>query len=357
MSTSSGGIFDLESKQHRLKDLEAQAALPEFWEDPALAQKTMKEKGGLERVVRDWEALAELRDDVTTLLEMAAEMEDDETLQEAKDTLDSLEAKLQSLEVRRLLSGEQDGMDAIVEISAGEGGTDAADWADMLLRMYSRWAETSGFTVELLDRQDAEEAGIRAASLAIRGDYAFGYLQSEIGVHRLVRISPFDQNARRHTAFAAVYAYPEVDDDIEIDLNPADIDMQTMRASGAGGQHVNTTDSAVRLIHRPTGVAVKCSAERSQHKNRDKAMKMLKARLYQLELEKRQAALDEAEGKKMKIGFGSQIRSYVLAPYQQVKDLRTSETVGDVKGVLDGSVTRFMESWLAARAEGRLSAS
>jgi len=314
----------------------------------------LKEKGGIERVVKDYEAVAELRDDVDTLLDLAAEMEDDETAQEAVDKLETLRSKVTSLETKRLLSGEMDASSAIVEINAGEGGTDAQDWADMLVRMYTRWAENEGFEVELLDRSEAEEAGIRSASFAIRGPYAFGYMQAENGVHRLVRISPFDANARRQTAFAAVYAYPEVDDDIEIDLNPADIEMQTMRASGAGGQHVNTTDSAVRLIHKPTGVAVKCSAERSQHKNRDKAMKMLMARLYQLELDKRLEAQAEAESKKMKIGFGSQIRSYVMAPYQQVKDLRTGTTVGDVSGVLQGKLTHFMEDWLAARAEGTL---
>ena len=349
-----GGIFDVGGKKERLNELDQQAALPEFWEDAPLAQKVLKEKGGLERMVRDFDEVAELRDDVATLLELAIEADDDDTGREARDRLEALRARLTALETRRLLSGPQDEMGAIVEINAGEGGTDAQDWAEMLTRMYTRWAEREGFEVELLDWAVAEEAGIRSASIAIRGAYAYGYLQAENGVHRLVRISPFDANARRQTAFAAVFAYPEIDDTIEIDINPADIEMQTMRASGAGGQHINTTDSAVRLIHKPTGVAVKCMAERSQHKNRDKAMKMLKARLYQLELDKQLAARAEEESKKMKIGFGSQIRSYVLAPYQQVKDLRTGETTGDVTGMFDGRVTPFMERWLAARAEGTL---
>jgi peptide chain release factor 2 len=245
-------------------------------------------------------------------------------------------------------------MDAIVEINPGAGGTDAKDWAEMLLRMYVRWGELRGFEVELLDRSYDDDAGITHAAIAIRGAYAYGYLQSENGVHRLVRISPFDANARRQTAFAAVSAYPEIDDDIEVDLNPADIKMDTFRASGAGGQHVNTTDSAVRLTHVPTGIAVVCRAERSQHKNRETAMRMLRARLYQVELEKRMEAAAEVQAGKKKIDFGSQIRSYVLNPYQQVKDLRTGETVGDVDRVLDGDLTGFMEAYLAAKAEGTL---
>lgn len=326
----------------------------EFWSEPELAQKLLKEKGGHERTVNDWKALDEQRGDIGALLELADELDDEDSAKDAATQLEALAGKLNSLETRRLLSAPEDALSAIVEINAGEGGTDAQDWADMLLHMYSRWAGRAGFEVELLDRSEAEDAGIRSASFAIRGPYAFGYMQAESGVHRLVRISPFDANSRRQTAFAAVFAYPEIDDEIKIDINPADIEMQTMRASGAGGQHVNTTDSAVRLIHKPSGIAVKCSAERSQHKNRDKAMKMLQARLYQVELEKRQAAQAETESKKMKIGFGSQIRSYVLAPYQQVKDLRTGEVSTDVSGVLDGALSKFMESWLAARAEGRL---
>jgi len=314
----------------------------------------LKEKGQLERVLEDYAALVTARDDVATLLELAEEMEDDDTAAEAGTAVETLETKLRAIETRRLLSAEEDEMSTIVEINAGAGGTDASDWAEMLLRMYTRWAETQGYSTELLDRSEAEEAGIRSATIAIRGAYAFGYMQAESGVHRLVRISPFDQNARRHTAFAAVAAYPEIDDTIEVDLKEADIEMKTMRASGAGGQHVNTTDSAVRLKHIPTGIDVVCRAERSQHKNRETAMKMLRAKLYQREMEKRLEAQAEINAAKKKIDFGSQIRSYVLQPYQQVKDLRTGETVGDVSGVLDGQLMAFMESWLAARAEGTL---
>ncbi len=328
--------------------------MPEFWIDSARAQKVLKEKGGLERTLRDYKSLVEKVEEAETLIELAQEANDSETAQEAQKIVDQMDNDVKSLETRRLLSQEQDSLGAIVEINSGMGGTDAQDWAEMLMRMYLHWAKDQGYAVELLDQQDAQDAGIRSASFAIRGPYAYGYMQAESGVHRLVRISPFDANARRQTAFAAVMAYPEVDDEIEININPADIEMQTMRASGAGGQHVNTTDSAVRLIHHPTGIAVLCRAERSQHKNRDKAMKMLRAKLYQLELDKRNAEKDAVNATKKKIDFGSQIRSYVLQPYQMVKDLRTGETTGDVSRVLNGSLNRFMESWLAARADGRL---
>jgi peptide chain release factor 2 len=304
--------------------------------------------------VNDWRALRQAVEDIHTLLDLAEELSDADTAAEARRALETLDRNVRELEIRRLLASESDAMNAIIEINAGMGGTDAADWAEMLLKMYTRWAEKRGFEVELLDAQPGDDAGLRSAALAIRGPYAFGYMQAENGVHRLVRISPFDLLGRRQTAFAAVNAFPEVDDSIEVALNPADIEMETMRASGAGGQHVNTTDSAVRLRHLPTGIVVLCRAERSQHKNRDKAMKMLRAKLYQLELEKRLEAQAEINAKKKKIDFGSQIRSYVLQPYQQVKDHRTDEATSDVDAVLGGEVTPFMESWLAARADGRV---
>ncbi|MBN2799406.1 MAG: peptide chain release factor 2 [Deltaproteobacteria bacterium] len=334
----------------RVHDLEEVSALPAFWDDQTRAQATLKEKGQLERTLNDYRDLVELGEEIQTLMELAEEEDDPGMIREARDAVGRLELGIEALETRRLFSEAEDLNDAIMEVNPGAGGTDAQDWAEMLFRMYSRWAEVEGYTVELLDRQDAEEAGIKSASLAIRGPYAYGMLQSESGVHRLVRISPFDQNARRHTAFAAVAVIPDVDDTIEIDINPADIKTDTMRASGAGGQHVNTTDSAVRLTHMPTGTVVLCRAERSQHKNRDKAMKLLKAKLYQLEVEKRNQAIAEVNSKKMRIDFGSQIRSYVLQPYQQVKDSRTGYTVGDVTRVLDGELSGFMRAWLAARA-------
>ena len=350
----SGGIFDIATKQSRVADLDRQAEMPEFWNDNARAQVILKEKGQVERTVNDFRSLVEMRDEVFTLLELAEEAEDQGTANEASRLIETLDTNVRSLETRRMLSEEHDALNAIVEINSGAGGTDACDWAQMLLRMYLRWAEREGFEIELMDEQPAEDAGIKSVTFAVRGPYAFGYVQAESGVHRLVRISPFDANARRHTAFAAVASYPEIDDNIEININPADIEMQTMRASGAGGQHVNTTDSAVRLIHRPSGIVVLCRAERSQHKNRDKAMKMLRAKLYQVELDKRLAEQATVNAKKKRIDFGSQIRSYVMQPYQLVKDLRTGDSVGDVNRVLDGEIKGFMEGWLAARAEGRL---
>ena len=283
---------------------------------------------------------------------MAAEGEPVED--ECGEEIKSLSVRLDQIESESLLSGEHDQANAIVTLNAGAGGTEAQDWARMLQRMYLRWAERRGFKSEISDAQPGEEAGIKSASLMIKGDCAYGFMRSEVGVHRLVRISPFDSNARRHTSFASVFVYPEIDDDIEIEVRPDDLRIDTYRASGAGGQHVNMTDSAVRITHLPTNIVVQCQNERSQHKNKATAMKMLRARLYDLELRKKRAESDKIEAAKMDIDFGSQIRNYVLAPYRLVKDLRSQVEMGDVDRVLDGDLDRFMHSFLVYEKTGRV---
>jgi peptide chain release factor 2 len=293
-------------------------------------------------------------EDAETLLDLGDEAGDSSVVAEAAQSLERLEHAVREVEVQRMLSEEADEDDAVLEINSGQGGTDAADWAEMLKRMYVRWAERSGYKVTILDEQPAEEAGIKSASIAIEGPYAYGYLKSEIGVHRLVRISPFDGNARRHTAFASVHAYPDIEDDIEIDIKEGDLRIDVYRSSGAGGQSVNTTDSAVRITHIPTGTVVACQNERSQHKNKSMALKLLKGKLYQLELEKRQAEQDLVNAQKKSITWGSQIRSYVLHPYRMVKDLRTAVERSDTDKVLDGDLEGFMEAFLVARANGTL---
>lgn len=283
---------------------------------------------------------------------MAAEGEPVEA--ECGEEIKSLSVRLDQIESESLLSGEHDQANAIVTLNAGAGGTEAQDWARMLQRMYLRWAERRGFKSEISDAQPGEEAGIKSASLMIKGDYVYGLMRSEVGVHRLVRISPFDSNARRHTSFASVFVYPEIDDDIEIEIRPDDLRIDTYRASGAGGQHVNMTDSAVRITHLPTNIVVQCQNERSQHKNKATAMKMLRARLYDLELRKKRAESDKIEAAKRDIDFGSQIRNYVLAPYRLVKDLRSQLEIGDVDRVLDGDLDRFMHSFLVYEKTGRV---
>ncbi|HXH94284.1 MAG TPA: peptide chain release factor 2, partial [Thermoanaerobaculia bacterium] len=264
--------------------------------------------------------------------------------------MDALKTVVETLETKTLLSGENDGRNAIVTIHPGAGGTESQDWAEMLLRMYLRYAERKGWSADIVDYQSGEEAGLKSATVMIRGDYAYGYMKSEHGVHRLVRISPFDAAKRRHTSFASVYVYPDIDEEIEIEINDKDLRVDTYRSSGAGGQHVNVTDSAVRITHIPTNIVVTCQNERSQHKNRDVAMKLLRSRLYQLEVEKRQEAQEKLEGEKKDIAFGSQIRSYVMQPYQMIKDLRTGYEVGDVQRVMDGDLDGFVEAYLAQRA-------
>jgi peptide chain release factor 2 len=301
----------------------------------------------------DWlKRLAGAVEDTQVLLELAAEESDEATLREAAERLDRAEEELEEAELQRLLGGEHDAANAIVSINAGAGGTDAADWAEMLMRMYLRWAERRGFRSEILDFQAAEEAGVRSVTFTVAGEYAFGHLKAEEGVHRLVRISPFDSQHRRHTAFASVSVFPELDDSIDVEIEEKDLRVDTYRAGGAGGQHVNKTDSAVRLTHLPTGIVVQCQSERSQHKNRSQAMKVLRARLYERARREQEEKLAALRGEQKEIGFGSQIRSYTLHPTQRVKDHRTQTEMGNAAGVLDGDIDRFIRATLLQRAVG-----
>lgn len=309
----------------------------------------------MEKPVLLWDAACRQIDDAETLLQLGDEANDPSLVEEARPILENLEQKVRAMEVRRMFADPADEASAVLEINSGAGGTDACDWADMLKRMYLRWADRMGYKSTVVDESPNIEAGIKSCTIEIEGEYAYGYLKAEIGVHRLVRISPFDANARRQTAFASVAAYPDIDDDIEIDIDEKDLEIQTMRSGGAGGQHVNMTDSAVRIKHIPSGIVVKCQSERSQHKNKATAMKMLRAKMYQQELDRRQAETDVQNATKKKIEWGSQIRSYVIHPYRMVKDLRTGMETGDTDAFLDGRILPFQETWLAARAAGTLS--
>ena len=325
---------------------------PGFWDEPRKSAPLLRRRRALERRRKTLERLNADRDEIEAWLELLAEdalgAEDDAEL---GSFIDRVERESTALDLELKLSGEDDDRNALLAIHPGEGGTDSQDWAEILLRMYLRWAEQSGFDVKLLERLDGEEAGLKSATVAVRGEYAFGRLRGESGVHRLVRISPFDAAKRRHTSFASVYAYPEVEDDIDIEVEDKDIRIDTFRSSGAGGQHVNVTDSAVRITHMPTGIVVSCQNERSQIKNRSMAMKILKARLYDREVQKRREEQAEREGQKMEIGFGSQIRSYVLHPYRMVKDHRTRLEVSAVEKVLDGDLDPFIDAWLGQQLE------
>jgi peptide chain release factor 2 len=321
---------------------------PGFWNDPEKAQDVGRKRARVEKRIASGESIESKSEELDVLLELQREGEHVDADIEA--LVAQLEAEVDSIEMTMKLSGEHDDRDAIVSIHPGAGGTESQDWAEMLLRMYLRFFEQKGWSGEMVEYQAGEEAGIKSATLMVRGDYAYGYLKSEHGVHRLVRISPYDAAKRRHTSFASVYIYPDIDEDINIEINDKDLRVDTYRSSGAGGQHVNVTDSAVRITHLPTGIVVTCQNERSQHKNRDVAMKLLRARLYQVEVEKRQEEQQKIEGEKKDIAFGSQIRSYVLQPYQLIKDLRTGYEVGDVQRVLDGDLDGFIEAYLAQRA-------
>ncbi len=341
----SGGIFDYGVKKEQLAEVELELAEPSVWDDPERAQQLGRRRADLEAVVLTIETLDTGIDDTAELLELVSEEEDSDGLASIEQDIGGLENQLAQLEFRRMFSGEMDGNDAFLDIQSGSGGTEAQDWAEMLLRMYLRWGEAKGFKTDLVEASAGEVAGIKSATIHFQGEYAFGWLRTETGVHRLVRKSPFDSGNRRHTSFASVFVSPEVDDQIDIEVNPADVRTDTYRASGAGGQHVNKTDSAVRLTHEPSGVVVQCQSERSQHQNRDRAWKMLKAKLYELEIQKRNAAHQAVEDSKSDIGWGSQIRSYVLDD-QRIKDLRTGVQTSNCQSVLDGDIDAFIEASL-----------
>ncbi|WP_114965165.1 peptide chain release factor 2 [Alkalilacustris brevis] len=344
--------MDAETAQHRLEEFNAMIEDPDLWSDPARAQKLMRERQMLVDSLTVHESISQELSDNIELIEMGEAEGDAEIVAEAEATLKALAARAAEKELEALLDGEADGNDTFLEINAGAGGTESCDWAAMLARMYVRWAEKKGYKVELMSESAGEEAGIRSAAYRISGPNAYGWLKSESGVHRLVRISPYDSAARRHTSFSSVWVYPVVDDNIQIEVNPSDIRIDTYRSSGAGGQHVNTTDSAVRITHIPTGI-VTTSSQKSQHQNREIAMNALKSRLYEMELRKRTEAIEAAHDAKGDAGWGNQIRSYVLHPYQMVKDLRTGVETSDTQGVLDGDLDRFMAATLAKDVAGK----
>ncbi|MFL5258771.1 MAG: peptide chain release factor 2 [Hyphomicrobiales bacterium] len=344
--------LDWEEAERELAELNSRAEDPALWSDPLKAQTVMRRRQDLESRMKLVARLERTIADNSELIELGEAEGDPSIVAEAEGALVALKDEVAKHEIETLLGAEADANDTFLQVNAGAGGTESQDWARMLMRMYVRWAEQHGYKVEVLDEHPGEEAGIKSATLQIKGHNAYGWLKTESGVHRLVRISPFDANARRHTSFASVWVYPVVDDEIDINVNEADCRIDTYRSSGAGGQHVNTTDSAVRITHLPTGIVVACQSERSQHKNRATAWKMLKARLYEIELEKQQEKIDAANAKKTDIGWGHQIRSYVLQPYQLVKDLRTGTTSTSPSAVLDGELDEFMAAALAQRVRG-----
>ncbi|MBF2719616.1 peptide chain release factor 2 [Psychrobacter sp. N25K4-3-2] len=342
-----GGIFDFDGKQERLEEVNLELENPELWNDPERATKINKEKSHLDGVIDVVVSLETTLEDASAMLELAVEEDDESLLADVQTELDNAEKRVADLEFRRMFSGEMDPNNCYLDIQSGSGGTEAQDWAEMLLRMYTRWAEAHGFKVDVIEVSSGSVAGIKSATIEIKGDYAFGWLRTEIGVHRLVRKSPFDSNNGRHTSFAAVFVSPEIDDNVEIDINPADLRIDTYRSSGAGGQHVNTTDSAVRITHEPSGVVVTCQNERSQHGNKATAMKMLRAKLYELEMQKRMESQQAVEDGKSDVGWGSQIRSYVLDD-SRIKDLRTGVETFNTGAVLDGDLDQFIEASLKA---------
>jgi len=349
---TSGAIFEAARPDDELSRLEARASSPDFWKDQAEAQKVLQRRRRLEQDRDLIRSLKKQSDDLAVLIEWADAGEPVDA--ELGVALEALEQEVQTGEIKKMLGGEHDRKNAIITIHPGAGGTESQDWAEMLLRMYLRWTERRAFKREVIDYQPAEEAGLKSATVTVGGEYAYGLLSAEAGVHRLVRISPFDQAARRHTSFASLHVWPELPEDVDIQIEEKDIRIDTYRSSGAGGQHVNVTDSAVRITHLPTGIVVSCQNERSQHRNRDSAMKVLKARLYDLKSKEQQDKLTQISGAKKEIAFGSQIRSYVLHPYQLVKDHRTKEQTGDVTRILDGDLDTFIKSYLMKKSSGTL---
>ena len=347
MGKTCGGIFDVDSKIERLEEVNLELENPDIWNDPERATKISKEKAQLDGVIDTIKGLETTLADADAMLELAVEAEDESLLKDVQSELDKADKKVADLEFKRMFNGEMDGNDCYLDIQSGSGGTEAQDWAEMLLRMYTRWCESHGFKADVIEVSAGSVAGIKSATIHVKGDYAFGWLRTETGVHRLVRKSPFDSNNGRHTSFASVFISPEIDDDIDIDINPADLRIDTYRSSGAGGQHVNTTDSAVRITHIPTGTVSACQNERSQHANKDTAMKMLRAKLYELEMQKRMETQQALEDSKSDIGWGSQIRSYVLDD-SRIKDLRTGVETSNTGAVLDGDLDQFIEASLKA---------
>ncbi|MDF1581094.1 MAG: peptide chain release factor 2 [Desulfuromonadales bacterium] len=344
------GYLDVEAKEERVAELEAEIARPGFWDQGDAAQEVLKERTSLQKIIAGWNDCNAELEDLLLLVELGEESDDQATLTEICELLPDLERRVGQMEFARMLSGEHDANNAIFSINAGAGGTEAQDWADMLLRMYLRFCEKKGYKTEMTDYQPGDEAGVKGVTFTVEGDYAYGWLRAEMGIHRLVRISPFDSNAKRHTSFSSVFVFPELSDDIEVEINDKDLKVDTFRASGAGGQHINKTDSAIRITHVPSGIIVACQSERSQHKNRSTAMKQLKARLYEQERLKKEEEAAVISGNKMEIGWGSQIRSYVLHPYRMVKDHRTGYETGNTDAVLDGDLQGFIEAYLLSRS-------